>query len=87
MNDPIQKSADTILSGTPVDEGAGQSARPDSRLLERIALRTCAWSERWIPDAYVFAAIGVVLVAVAALILGAKPVATAKAFEIGRAHV
>jgi short-chain fatty acids transporter len=83
VNDPIQKSADTILSGTPVDEGAGQSARPDSRLLERIALRTCAWSERWIPDAYVFAAIGVVLVAVAALILGAKPVATAKAFGDG----
>ena len=35
--------------------------------LERIALRCGAWSERWIPDAYVFAALAVVIVAVAAL--------------------
>ena len=85
MNDPIQKSADTILPGPGAipDAGAEQSKRTDSRLLERIALRTCAWSERWIPDAYVFAATGVVLVAAAALILGATPVATAKAFGDG----
>jgi len=51
--------------------------------LERIALRSCAWSERWIPDAYVFAALAVVIVAVAALALGAGPVATAKAFGDG----
>src|SRR5690606_29869870 len=51
--------------------------------LERIAQRTCAWSERWIPDAYVFAAAAVVLVALAAMLLGASPVATASAFGDG----
>jgi short-chain fatty acids transporter len=52
-------------------------------LLERIALRCCAWSERWIPDAYVFAALAVVMVALAALLLGATPAQTAQAFGDG----
>jgi short-chain fatty acids transporter len=30
--------------------------------LTRIALRCCEWSERWFPDAYVFAALGVIVV-------------------------
>jgi short-chain fatty acids transporter len=51
--------------------------------LEQIALRCCAWSERWIPDAYVFAALAVIIVAVAAMALGASPVATAVAFGDG----
>jgi short-chain fatty acids transporter len=51
--------------------------------LERAALRSCAWSERWIPDAYVFAALAVVGVAAAALALGASPAATAAAFGDG----
>jgi short-chain fatty acids transporter len=51
--------------------------------LERFALRSCAWSERWIPDAYVFAALAVAIVAVAALLLGASPRATAVAFGEG----
>lgn len=52
-------------------------------LLERFALRCCNWSERWIPDAYVFAALAVVVVAIVALGLGASPVATARAFGDG----
>jgi short-chain fatty acids transporter len=52
-------------------------------LLERIALRCCAWAERWIPDAFVFAALALVVVAVAALALGASPAATARAFGDG----
>jgi short-chain fatty acids transporter len=51
--------------------------------LERFAMRCCAWSERWIPDAYVFAALAVVIVAVAAMALGASPVSTARAFGDG----
>jgi short-chain fatty acids transporter len=51
--------------------------------LEAIALRCCAWSERWIPDAYVFAAIAVAIVAVAAVALGASPLSTAQAFGDG----
>jgi short-chain fatty acids transporter len=52
-------------------------------LLERAAQRCCAWSERWIPDAYVFAALAVVIVAIAAMALGASPIATATAFGEG----
>src|SRR4029453_15783273 len=56
---------------------------PDTSWLERAALRSCAWSERWIPDAYVFAALAVIAVAAAALVLGASPAATAAAFGEG----
>src|SRR4030095_709455 len=51
--------------------------------LERIALRCCDWSERWVPDAYVFAALAVVIVAIAAILLGATPLQTAQAFGDG----
>jgi short-chain fatty acids transporter len=51
--------------------------------LERIALRCCAWSERWIPDAYVFAVLAVIAVAIAAIALGSPVVQTAKAFGDG----
>lgn len=58
---------------------SGPAASP----LERFAQRCCAWSERWIPDAYVFAAFAVVVVAIAAISLGASPLATARAFGDG----
>jgi len=51
--------------------------------LERIALRCCNWSERWVPDAFVFAALAVVIVAIAAILLGATPLRTAQAFGDG----
>lgn len=51
--------------------------------LERVALRCCAWSERWIPDAYVFAALAVVVVAIAAIALGSPAAQAAKAFGDG----
>ncbi|WP_046658342.1 short-chain fatty acid transporter [Lysobacter capsici] len=51
--------------------------------LARFALRSAAWAERWFPDAYVFAALGVVIVALATLAFGATPTATATAFGDG----
>lgn len=51
--------------------------------LERISLRCCAWSERWIPDAYVFAVLAVIIVAVAAIALGSPVTQTAKVFGDG----
>jgi len=51
--------------------------------LERIALRCCSWAERWIPDAYVFAVLAVIVVAIAAIALGSPVVQTAKAFGDG----
>jgi short-chain fatty acids transporter len=52
-------------------------------LLARAALRSAAWAERWFPDAWVFAALGVALVAAAALGFGATPSATVNAFGDG----
>src|SRR4249919_1909929 len=49
----------------------------------RLALRCADWAERWFPDAYVFAALGVAIVALAALGFGATPRATAEAFGKG----
>ncbi|MEO7067500.1 MAG: TIGR00366 family protein [Rhodanobacter sp.] len=51
--------------------------------MARAALRCAAWSERWFPDAWVFAALGVLVVTVAALGFGASPVATMNAFGNG----
>lgn len=52
-------------------------------LMARAALRCAAWAERWFPDAYVFAVLGVVIVAIAAMLAGATPKATAEAFGGG----
>ncbi|GAA0694032.1 short-chain fatty acids transporter [Dyella sp. SG562] len=51
--------------------------------LARAALRSSAWAERWFPDAWVFAALGVILVAGAALAFGATPTVTVNAFGDG----
>ncbi|MEP6940434.1 MAG: TIGR00366 family protein [Rudaea sp.] len=55
----------------------------ENSALARVALRLSAWAERWFPDAYIFAALGVVVVAVAAMCFGAGPQATAVAFGDG----
>lgn len=52
-------------------------------LLARIALRFAAWSERWFPDAFVFATIAVAAVAIAAMLNGASAQAVAKSFGDG----
>lgn len=51
--------------------------------LARVALAFTSWAERWFPDAYVFVALAVVLVSIAALANGAEPQAIAKAFGDG----
>jgi short-chain fatty acids transporter len=52
-------------------------------LLARIALAFAAWCERWFPDAYVFAALAIGVVAAAALLNGAPPSQVARAFGDG----
>lgn len=49
----------------------------------RLALRCSAFAERWFPDAYVFAALGVVLIAACAVGFGASPGETATRFGEG----
>ncbi|WP_030484622.1 short-chain fatty acid transporter [Nocardioides aequoreus] len=53
------------------------------RGLARFAQRIAGWTERWFPDAYVFALVGVVVVVLAALLNGSTPVAVAEAFGGG----
>ncbi|SDR80639.1 short-chain fatty acids transporter [Nocardioides scoriae] len=53
------------------------------RGLARFAQRLAGWTERWFPDAYVFALIGVVVVSAAALVNGTSPKGVAEAFGGG----
>ncbi len=55
----------------------------NDRWSARFALRCSAWAERWFPDAWVFAALAVIAVAVAALLAGAPATVVAKAFGDG----
>jgi len=52
-------------------------------MLSRIAQHCCAWSERWFPDAFAFAVMAVAVVAIAALGMGAPPLAVAENFGSG----
>ena len=52
-------------------------------VLARLALRFTNFAEKWFPDAFVFVAIAVAVVACAALINGATPIAVAGAFGDG----
>ena len=58
------------------------SAREGS-LLSAVALRCCAWAERWFPDAFAFAVLAVAVVAIGAVGIGAAPLAVAQNFGSG----
>jgi short-chain fatty acids transporter len=51
--------------------------------MARMALRCATFAERWFPDAWVFAVLGVLIVALAAIACGASAHATAQAFGKG----
>lgn len=51
--------------------------------LARIGLRFTNWAETWFPDAYVFACLGVAIVAIAAMVNGSSPAVVAKTFGNG----
>ncbi|QSX79218.1 short-chain fatty acid transporter [Agrilutibacter solisilvae] len=59
------------------------AAAPPADRLTRLALSCAEFAQRWFPDAWVFAVLGLVLVAVAALLAGASPQATAQGFGKG----
>ena len=42
-------------------------------ILARWGASLADWSEKWFPDAYVFAAIAVVIVAIGAMLMGRTP--------------
>jgi len=39
-------------------------------ILQLFALRVSDWSEKWFPDSYIFALLGVVIVAIASISIG-----------------
>lgn len=57
--------------------------QPEDGFLARLAARFSHVIERWFPDAFVFALVAVVLVAGAALAIGATPTSVADAFGTG----
>lgn len=59
------------------------SRRREDSALARLALRFTDWAEKWFPDAFVFVAIAVVIVAGAALLNGAPVQAVTKSFGDG----
>lgn len=52
-------------------------------LLARIAMRSAAWSERWFPNALVFALLAVTVVAIAALAIGSPATTVSAVFGDG----
>ncbi|MCH7295834.1 short-chain fatty acid transporter [Acinetobacter higginsii] len=52
-------------------------------LLERFALRISNWSEKWFPDSYIFALLGVIIVSFAAISIGASVQDVASSFGNG----
>jgi short-chain fatty acids transporter len=62
---------------------SGEPPTAGETALARLGLRFTDWAERWFPDAYVFVALGVAVVAAAAMLNGASPAAVAKAFGDG----
>ena len=55
----------------------------NERGLARLAQRSAAWTEKWFPDAYVFALAGVIIVSAAAMVNGSSPVTVAETFGGG----
>ena len=58
-------------------------ARTEEGALSRAGIRFTAWAEKWFPDAFIFVAIAVVIVALGALANGAPAAAIAKSFGDG----
>ena len=57
---------------TTTSTAASSGPTQQEGVLVRTAIGFTAWAERWFPDAFIFVAIAVVVVALAALINGAS---------------
>ena len=55
----------------------------EQNILQRFALRVSDWSEKWFPDSYIFALLGVIIVAIAAIGIGAPAQDVAISFGDG----
>lgn len=57
--------------------------KPPSGWAVGLGLRFTRWAEHWFPDAYIFAALALIVTAAAALLIGARPTAVVEAFGNG----
>src|SRR5438132_10126140 len=57
--------------------------RPREPAAIRLGLAISDWTERWFPDAFVFALVGIVVVFVAGLLLGRRPAQMTRYFGGG----
>ncbi len=73
----------TIVSDAAGGRDQMPADDPGEGVLAHIGLRFTNWAERWFPDAYVFVALAVAVVAAAALINGASATAVATSFGDG----
>src|SRR5215831_8857217 len=71
----------SLPGGSPARGAAGDDA-PEG-FLARVAAASTRWSERWIPDAFVFALAATVIAAVAALATGVGPRAVVRIWGDG----
>ena len=69
------------MTATATTPPAGTASQDG--FLVRVAIGFTAWAERWCPDAFIFVAIAVVVIALAALANGASPMAVSQAFGDG----
>ena len=69
----------SIAKSVTIDPKASQ----EEGVLVRVAIAFTAWAERWFPDAFVFVAIAVVVVALGAMLNGAPAFEVSKAFGNG----
>jgi short-chain fatty acids transporter len=73
--DPPSQTFSRAVGAKPEPKGDGK--------MVRIAIGFTAWAERWFPDAFIFVAIAVVIVALGAMANGASPLAVSQAFGNG----
>ncbi|WP_040157832.1 short-chain fatty acid transporter [Mobilicoccus massiliensis] len=66
-----------------MSEAAVAPSQEEERGLARVAQRLAAFTEKWFPDAFIFALVGVVVCAIAAFAIGATPASVAGAFGDG----
>lgn len=52
-------------------------------ILQRFAIKVSDWSEKWFPDSYIFALLGVIIVALASMAIGAPATQVALSFGDG----
>jgi short-chain fatty acids transporter len=67
------------MATTTAADGPSKSDGP----LVRLAIAFTAWAERWFPEAFIFVAVAVVVVALAAMANGASPLMVSEAFGNG----